>query len=287
MDGFPPKITFADISMAAILVSGFVILCIWFFRSAFSRKALAGSQPRRNNMHPAVPLLLIFAYFLLSVLVASIIQSIWRLKEESWQFLLSSNIAMSFSGIIIFILGIMLAKQNFARSIKGLGLNPRTILRDIGGAILNYWAILPALYAMVYLTGLFGTYFIGPQFKLSQHPELQNLEEFSSSLPLIISIFILAVVIAPFVEELIFRGLLQTTIRSYGFGPWLAIAISSVFFVISHPSNPSHWPALFALSMGIGYSYEKSGSLFRPILFHVFFNASSVIGTLVLAHSAA
>jgi membrane protease YdiL (CAAX protease family) len=40
--------------------------------------------------------------------------------------------------------------------------------------------------------------------------------------------------------------------------------------------NPGHWPALFVLGVCLGYSYEKSGSLFRPIFIHLFFNVSSV-----------
>ena len=39
----------------------------------------------------------------------------------------------------------------------------------------------------------------------------------------------------------------------------------------------------FSLSIGIGYSYEKSGSLFRPIFIHALFNATSIIATLLAA----
>jgi membrane protease YdiL (CAAX protease family) len=55
--------------------------------------------------------------------------------------------------------------------------------------------------------------------------------------------------------------------------------LTSLFFAILHP--PTHIPALFFLSCGLGYAYERSGSLFRPILMHVFFNGFSVAVTVL------
>ena len=126
-------------------------------------------------------------------------------------------------------------------------------------------------------------------------------------MPLRIIIFVVAVVIASLFEEMIFRGLFQTTIRSYfearfwsptaqgpghhrkvscgedrvtdRYGAWVAILISSGLFAAVH-TEPSHWPAMFVLGIGLGYAYEKSGSLFRPIFIHSFFNATSIIATL-------
>ena len=106
--------------------------------------------------------------------------------------------------------------------------------------------------------------------------------------------------VVPLLEEMLFRGLFQTTIRSYieSFrslmvreskpekeqakyinGAWLAIVISSLLFTINH-ANAGHFPALFVLGVCLGYSYEKSGSLFRPVFIHAIFNAISVIATL-------
>jgi membrane protease YdiL (CAAX protease family) len=88
-----------------------------------------------------------------------------------------------------------------------------------------------------------------------------------------------AVVVVPFVEELIFRGMIQTMLRSYITRPWPAIFLASLIFIIFH-ANPEHWFALFALSICLGYTYEKSGSLFRPIFVHALFNAMSVFAAL-------
>jgi hypothetical protein len=77
----------------------------------------------------------------------------------------------------------------------------------------------------------------------------------------------------------LFRGLFQTLLRSYIIRPWPAIIFASLIFIIFH-ANPEHWPALFMLSLCLGYAYEKSGSLFRSIFIHSVFNAMSVFAAL-------
>ena len=42
-------------------------------------------------------------------------------------------------------------------------------------------------------------------------------------------------------------------------------------------ADMAHWPALFTLSMGIGYAYEKSGSLWQAIFVHAMFNGWTVL----------
>ena len=78
---------------------------------------------------------------------------------------------------------------------------------------------------------------------------------------------------------IIFRGMIQTLVRSYIVRPWPAIFVASLFFVIFH-ANPEHWFALLALSICLGYTYEKSGSLLRSIFVHALFNGMSVLAAL-------
>jgi hypothetical protein len=142
----------------------------------------------------------------------------------------------------------------------------------------------------------FGELIWGREYQMQQHQQLKLITEYSQ-LPPRILIIVVAVVIAPLLEEMLFRGFFQTMIRSYliphrsslvarvtGHGSratncWLAIAISSGLFTTIH-ANTGHWPALFVLGVCLGYAYEKSGSLFRPIFIHSFFNAASIIATL-------
>ena len=85
------------------------------------------------------------------------------------------------------------------------------------------------------------------------------------------------------IEEIIFRGLLQSLLRSYVRKPWLAIALTSFVFMLVH--QPWHWPAIFVLSAALGYAYEKSGSLWRPFVMHALFNGFTVLTQIALANS--
>jgi membrane protease YdiL (CAAX protease family) len=92
--------------------------------------------------------------------------------------------------------------------------------------------------------------------------------------------FLIAVVQVPLVEEAIFRGFLYRGFRRYC-GPALAIGISAAFFALVHAPNWPQMPALFVLGVGLGYLYERSGSLVTPITFHAVFNGWTFLGALM------
>lgn len=98
--------------------------------------------------------------------------------------------------------------------------------------------------------------------------------------------FVLAVVsivvLAPFIEEILFRGFLQTFIRKH-LGTTQAIVITSVCFALFHYAagqgfaNISIICSLFVLSLFLGFLYEKQGSLRAAMLLHSGFNIVSVV----------
>ena len=273
---------------AIILIGGFVVFCVWLTVTSFGRKAFGElAVPRRTNMHPSVPFLVILAYFGLTSAAFLVICELQKIPEDSWQFTFYGNVLTGVSAIITGFIVILIVRRSFARSLKGFGLNPKKALRDLGAAAVTIWAVWPILTAVLVLTAEIGKFIVGPDYIIEQHQELKTITTYSAAggLPLIISVFVAAVLIAPIIEELLFRGLLQSTLRSLGYGPWLSIAIGSFFFILFHAA-PSHWPALFVLSMSLGYSYERSGSLLRPIFIHAIFNATSVVVTLLTVNSA-
>lgn len=87
---------------------------------------------------------------------------------------------------------------------------------------------------------------------------------------------------APFIEEIIFRGFLQTYIRKF-FRPAGAIALSSFCFACFHFSpeqglgNIPLIGSLWAFALFLGFVYERQGSLLSPICLHGTFNALSVL----------
>jgi membrane protease YdiL (CAAX protease family) len=91
----------------------------------------------------------------------------------------------------------------------------------------------------------------------------------------------LVVIATPVLEELLYRGLLQETLRSLGVGRWPAIIAASVVFALMHWQNtaPHAVLSLFVLSLGFGWVYERTGRLTASIVMHMLFN----LGNLSLA----
>lgn len=70
---------------------------------------------------------------------------------------------------------VIIARTCFARRLKGFGLNPKTIVCDLGMALLNLLATMPVVLAVVILTTIAGKLIIGPQFEMPRHNELKQI----------------------------------------------------------------------------------------------------------------
>lgn len=88
-----------------------------------------------------------------------------------------------------------------------------------------------------------------------------------------------AIVVAPIVEELIYRGCLYGICRQY-VGRLPAVVFSSVVFAVIHGHVPS-LPGLFALAFALALVYERTGSLWAPIGMHALFNSLTVAAAIV------
>lgn len=88
--------------------------------------------------------------------------------------------------------------------------------------------------------------------------------------------------LAPLIEELLFRGFLQTFLRKH-LSRGHAIFLSSLCFSFFHYSPEQGFAnipiigSLFLLALFLGFLYEKRLSLKAPILLHALFNTTSVI----------
>jgi membrane protease YdiL (CAAX protease family) len=85
-----------------------------------------------------------------------------------------------------------------------------------------------------------------------------------------------AVLVAPFAEEYLFRGLLYRTLDSE-LGGWRAVAISAAFFMSYHPL--AAWPPVFALGVINALLYKRTGQLTPCVATHAAYNALTVILT--------
>jgi membrane protease YdiL (CAAX protease family) len=97
------------------------------------------------------------------------------------------------------------------------------------------------------------------------------------NLPLAEQVFVgvLAVMIAPAAEEMLFRGIIYPTIKQGGF-PRTAWWATSLLFAGMHFNELSFLP-LMAFSMFLIFLYEKTGSLWASITAHSLFNYANFL----------
>ncbi len=91
-----------------------------------------------------------------------------------------------------------------------------------------------------------------------------------------------AVLLAPVLEEFVFRGFLYGVVRRYA-GATVGILFNATLFAAIHTHLPS-FGGLFVLAVCLTLAYEWTGSIFVPITMHALFNALSVV-TLLLGGS--
>lgn len=97
------------------------------------------------------------------------------------------------------------------------------------------------------------------------------------------SMVALAAVVPPLLEEVLYRGLVQESLRRSSFGrargAWRAIIATSMIFVVMHLGAVElhALPGLFVLSLGFGWASACTGRLATSITMHMLFNAGNLL----------
>ena len=85
------------------------------------------------------------------------------------------------------------------------------------------------------------------------------------------SMILMTVVLAPILEEILFRGIILKGMLNMKINPTKAIAISALIFGLIH-GYPWQAAGAFFLGLILGWVYQKTESLIIPILLHAFNN---------------
>ena len=87
------------------------------------------------------------------------------------------------------------------------------------------------------------------------------------------------IVIAPVIEELVFRGYLYKAWRHTRLGLWGTLIVTSLLFTAVHMAQYSGMILVyvFALSILLGLAREKSGSIWPPLVIHSMNNLIAVV----------
>lgn len=158
------------------------------------------------------------------------------------------------------------------------GLLPRQPVRDLKWSALALLAAIPLVMATTLIVmGI--ALLLDYETPMIGHRMLEQMRSTESVAPLVIML-VAAVVAAPLLEEVVFRGMVQTSLlNTLGREQrWLIVVVASILFAVTH-LGPAIWQTLAALtvlSLILGFLYERTGSLWPGILVHAGFNAWNV-----------
>lgn len=104
----------------------------------------------------------------------------------------------------------------------------------------------------------------------------ERAEDIASMAPGWWAVLLVVVVVlgAPVVEEIVYRGSLQTRLVQ-GFGAPVGIFVTSLLFALIHLA-PVEIPGLFVFALVLGIARHKTGTLGLPIVTHLAFNATGL-----------
>lgn len=180
------------------------------------------------------------------------------------------------------VLYFLIRAARYPHGLRRVGAIPRKPVRDLRWGVLALLAAAPLVMGTILVVQIVNAYF-GHEAPTIGHDMLNML--LASDSPLGSALIICsAVLVAPVVEEVIFRGLIQSVLVEWFGQPmrWGVVLLAALVFALIHfGSVPAEARVqvilgLFVLGVILGWLYERTGSLWPSIIVHVGFNALNV-----------
>lgn len=191
----------------------------------------------------------------------------WPEEQSHTKLLLSSTYLSLLFVAMIFLLA--LAKGR--RILPVIGLRPLPQPRALRRGVLSYITLVPCMAALL-LVAARAADWLG--YQPPPHPLSLFFLEDQPALWLCYGV-LFTCLIAPMIEEILFRGVLFPALR--GRLPfWQAAALSGLFFGALHANWVSFLP-IASLGMLLAYLYEATGSLYASIAVHAMHNGIMVL----------
>lgn len=197
--------------------------------------------------------------------------------EHSWQYFgqFVLETAMVFHGAAALATWILFRARDLDPR-RAFGLRRGRGGREAFAGVLAYLGAFPVVTVVAVLAGMF----------LNAMQEKQSFQEVvrivagpDQTPALRVYLCLLAVIVAPVVEEMVFRGMALPVLTRY-LGFPVAVAIVSAVFALMHGHIWSLAP-LFAIAVAFSLAYTLTGSLRVPIVMHAIFNAVNLAQVLL------
>jgi membrane protease YdiL (CAAX protease family) len=277
MPDFSAAAEIIQLSQWALAVGGLVLVAVWFLAPKCQPlRTQPALVPEWDNDLPdtlLVGCVIPASIFLGLAFATSITRSYGLAASDGWT---SVIFALGLHGaVVVSVAGLGVYKRSVGRPLPPAGRSPAAPLTDrilLGAAVIC--GAMPFVLA--------GSFASAEAMKLlGLEVKLQDLAGFfttSNSPLLVLALTIVATVVAPLSEELLFRAGLFRIFRRF-LPRWGALLLSGALFAALH-WNVVHFLPLTVLGVVFALAYEKSGSLVVPVVAHGLFNLNSIVNLL-------
>jgi membrane protease YdiL (CAAX protease family) len=179
-------------------------------------------------------------------------------------------ITLAFQGAALFWLWLFFREQN-VRLTAAFGLeDPRAMRALLIGAVACV-VVLPGAWALQMFSAHIMTLL---EMEPARQAAIEKLQE-GVPIPHMLYLAVMAIIVAPIVEETLFRGILYPAIKERGY-PVLAMIGTALLFAAIHANLLSFLPLVF-LAVILTVLYEYTDNLLAPIAAHSVFNAINFV----------
>jgi membrane protease YdiL (CAAX protease family) len=238
---------------------------------------LVASPRRPMMMKPPIALVLLAAFLILAQAGVSIGASVWGIEPAVADQSLEDKTRLTLAaylGQLIALVSVLYIAVN-ARRMSPDSRPSRGKAAIIGAcAFVLAW---PITTAAGNLAGWVIGVIRGAPVKQMAHDTLRLMQDHPID-GWYLALVAMVVFVAPVMEEVMYRGLVQGTLVQVGVKRWPAILITSAAFTVMHIGavEPHALASLFTLSLAFGWIYERTGRLTAPIAMHMLFNATNL-----------
>ena len=263
-----------------VLAVGLYMLAVWLFRRITRPKKLLllDAPGRPCNLGAAAVASVVLAKFYLPGGVAALAALAMGEPMGGDLSIQASLIGNVIGDVLVVAVVLAVAHHGFQLGImRGLGFTGRRWIADSVRGVMGALAVFPVCFGVGWLARAV----LVPEAYQSRHVILEFLDAPDAGAGWKLLAVFVALVAAPVVEELVFRGIIQSALAKAFKSKWWAIAVSSIIFAAVHLRFPGEAPyvqgleqllPLFVLAVVLGYNYERTGRLWASILIHLLFN---------------
>jgi len=166
-----------------------------------------------------------------------------------------------------------------AKPPNAIGLLPRRLSREVAVGLLGLVLVTPVIMATHLVSAALAKVVFNHEVDPVAHTALRAMLDAESTGVLAIYLAS-AVILAPLMEELVYRGLIHNGVVAAlrPFNRWWAVGVSAVLFTGIHIQGvaPAALPGLLVLSIALGWLYERTRSLWPGVFLHLLFNAGNI-----------